>query len=59
MGANTHLRITSGRHQMIACVNPKTRVKMGETIDLICDLSKAHLFHKETGKVLTQSARAG
>ena len=59
MGANTHLRITSGRHQMIACVNPKTRVKMGETIDLICDLSKAHLFHKETGKVLTRSPKAG
>lgn len=55
MGANVHLRVTSGEHHIIACVSPKTRTKAGETIDLVCDLSKVHLFDKKTEKAISKS----
>jgi len=59
MGANVHLRVASGMHHIIACVSPKTRVKAGETIDLVCDLSKVHLFDKETEKIISKSPITG
>ncbi len=55
MGANVHLRITNGIHHIIACVDSKTRAKAGDTIDLVCDLSKTHLFDKETEQVISTS----
>ncbi|NVM25899.1 MAG: sn-glycerol-3-phosphate ABC transporter ATP-binding protein UgpC [Desulfobacterales bacterium] len=59
MGANVHLRVASGMHHIIACVSPKTRAKAGENIDLVCDLSKVHLFDKETEKVISKSPITG
>ena len=52
MGANVHLRLKLGDQNLIACVNSKTRARAGETIELVCDLSKAHLYDKETGALL-------
>jgi multiple sugar transport system ATP-binding protein len=57
MGANVHLRVISGEHRMIACVDSKTQAKVGETIDLVCDLSKAHLFDKKTENAITKSTK--
>ena len=52
MGANVHLRLISGAHQLMACVEAKTRAKAGETIALACDLSNARLYDTETGNLL-------
>jgi multiple sugar transport system ATP-binding protein len=59
MGANVHLRLTSGDHHIIACVNSKTRAKVGENIELVCDLSKVHLFDEKTETAATKSDRYG
>jgi multiple sugar transport system ATP-binding protein len=55
MGANVHLRLTSGQHRFIAVVDSKTRAKVGENIDLVCDLSKAQLFDTKTEQAMTKS----
>ena len=54
MGANVHLRVTSGPHKIIACVNSGTRAKIGDAIVLACDLSKARLYDKTSGLLLTK-----
>jgi hypothetical protein len=52
MGANTHLRVEAGDHQLIACVNPGTRAKAGEPIDLVCAMPKVRLYDSQTGRLL-------
>ena len=52
MGANVYLRLISGSHHLMACVNSKTRAKAGETLELACDLSNARIYDIETGNLL-------
>jgi multiple sugar transport system ATP-binding protein len=52
MGANVHLRLASGTHKIIACVNSGTRAKIGDEIVLACNLSKALLYDKTSGLLL-------
>jgi multiple sugar transport system ATP-binding protein len=51
MGANTHLRMKINDNEVIACVNPHTEVKIGETAELLCDLRRSCLFDKSSGRL--------
>lgn len=53
MGANVYLRLITGSHHLMACVDPKTRAKTGETLSLACDLSNARIYDIETGNLLS------
>jgi len=48
MGAETYLYLKIEGKQFIARVNPRSTTKMGDTIDIVFDTNKIHLFDKET-----------
>ena len=48
MGAETHLYVTVEGVPIIARVNPRTTAKVGDTINLIFEGNRIHLFDKET-----------
>ena len=48
MGAETYLYLTVGEKNIIAKVNPRTTAKLDETIDIVFDSNKIHIFDKET-----------
>jgi multiple sugar transport system ATP-binding protein len=52
MGSNTHLRMKIGDSEIIACVDSRTAARVGETISLVCDLSRICLFDKAEGSLL-------
>ena len=56
MGSNTHLRMKIADTEVIACVNPGSRAKLGETVELLCDLSRVCLFDKASGRMLGRQA---
>ncbi len=54
MGAETYLYITIGeKTNAIARVNPRTTAKIGDTIKVGFDLTKLHIFDKETSLTIT------
>ncbi len=48
MGAETYLYLAIGEKNIIAKVNPRTTAKLDETIDIVFDNNKIHIFDKET-----------
>ncbi|MBE7048817.1 MAG: sn-glycerol-3-phosphate ABC transporter ATP-binding protein UgpC [Ruminococcaceae bacterium] len=48
MGAETYLYVTIEDTSFVARVNPRTKAKVGDTITLILDGNRIHLFDKET-----------
>ena len=55
MGAETYLYITIGENtNAIARVNPRTTAKIGDTIKVAFDLTKLHIFDKETTLTITE-----
>ncbi|UCE19465.1 MAG: sn-glycerol-3-phosphate ABC transporter ATP-binding protein UgpC [Gemmatimonadota bacterium] len=49
MGNEIFLYLRKGDTPFMTRVSPQTQISMGETIDVIFDLSKLHLFDRETG----------
>ncbi|WP_427023075.1 ABC transporter ATP-binding protein [Aureimonas ureilytica] len=48
MGAEIHLNLLAAGRPIIARVSPRCRARDGETVDLVADLTGAHLFDPET-----------
>lgn len=47
LGSETHLYVTAGQVNLIACVDVQTEARLHQEIELILDLGKMHLFAKE------------
>jgi hypothetical protein len=47
MSITIHLNVTSGRHNLTACVDVQTSVRVHQEIELALDLDKMHLFEKD------------
>ena len=52
MGAETYLYLNVGSTPFVARVNPRTTAKPDDTIDVVFDNNKIHLFDKETEKTI-------
>ncbi len=53
MGAETYLYLVTDNNKLTARVNPRTTAKTGDKIKVAFDLSKLHIFDKETELVIT------
>jgi len=47
LGSEIHLYVTAGRHELIACVDMQTLVRVHQEVELALDLEKMHLFGKD------------
>jgi multiple sugar transport system ATP-binding protein len=53
LGNDVEMYLTAGNsHQLIAMIDSKTRAKVGETMEVVFDMEKSHLFDQETEKAL-------
>jgi multiple sugar transport system ATP-binding protein len=52
LGNDVEMYLTTGDQQIIAMIDSKTRAKSGETIEVVLDMDKSHLFDVETEKAL-------
>lgn len=48
MGAEVHLNVVAGGHNVVARVSPRCKARDGDAISLVIDMSYAHLFDKDT-----------
>ena len=53
LGAEVFLYFTVDQFEVTARVNPRTTARPGDTIKIALDLSKVHVFDKETEKIIT------
>ncbi len=53
LGAEVFLYFTVEDHDITVRVNPRTTARPGDTIKIALDVSKIHVFDKETEKVIT------
>jgi multiple sugar transport system ATP-binding protein len=52
MGASVYAYLTSGRHTLIADLDAETRAKDGQSLDVVFDMEKSHIFDPETEEAL-------
>lgn len=52
LGNDVEMHLTAGKHQLIAMIDSKTQAKVGETICVVLDMEKSHLFDNETEKAI-------
>jgi multiple sugar transport system ATP-binding protein len=52
LGSETLLHVTCGEGSLVARVDPRTKAKEGEKIDLVFDMNTIHVFDKETQKAI-------
>jgi len=52
LGSETLLHVTCGEDSLVARVDPRTKAKEGEKIDLVFDMNTIHVFDKETQKAI-------
>lgn len=52
LGSETLLHVTCGEDTIVARVDPRTKAKEGERIDLVFDMNMIHVFDKETQKAI-------
>jgi len=48
LGNDVEMYLTAGTHQLIAMIDSKTKARSGDTIEVILDMDKSHLFDKQT-----------
>src|SRR6266542_3811414 len=48
LGAEIYLYLLSGEKELIARVDPRTRADAGDEIEMVLDMSKAHVFDRQT-----------
>ena len=53
MGAEIYLYLTIAGEQVIARVEPTSKAKPGDTLDIAFDLDRIHIFDKETERTIT------
>jgi len=47
LGSEIHLNVTAGKHNLTACVDVQTSIRVHQEIELALDLDKMHLFEKD------------
>ncbi|NIS59272.1 MAG: sn-glycerol-3-phosphate ABC transporter ATP-binding protein UgpC [Proteobacteria bacterium] len=47
LGSEVQLFVTSGEHSLVARVDPRTRARLSEEIELILNTDKIHIFEKD------------
>ena len=52
LGAELHLHVSSGKNTFIATVDPRMDVHAGNEVELVTDMSAAHLFDKESERAI-------
>ena len=52
LGAEENLFLNTGRHQLVATVDPRARTAVGNKIDLVFDLRNMHLFEKDSEQAI-------
>jgi multiple sugar transport system ATP-binding protein len=52
MGAISTLFLTVGQHTLIATVDAESGAREGDTLDVVFDVDKAHVFDKESGNTI-------
>ena len=52
LGAEVYLYFDIDETSFTARVNPRTSARPGDTVKLALDMTKAHVFDKETEKVI-------
>ncbi len=52
MGDIVTLYLTAGWHMLVAAIDADTQAKVGNTLDVIFDLDKTHLFDVVTEKAI-------
>jgi len=53
MGSTVHAYLTAGEHSLTADLDAETKAKDGESLDVVFDMEKTHLFDPETELALT------
>jgi multiple sugar transport system ATP-binding protein len=48
MGNEVFLYLVSGEHTFIARVDPRTRARMGDRLEVSFDMSQIHIFDRDT-----------
>jgi multiple sugar transport system ATP-binding protein len=48
LGDDVEMHVTSGEHALVAKLDSKTRAKVGESLDVIFDMERSHLFDPES-----------
>ena len=48
MGDIVTLYLTAGKHSLVATIDAETQAKDGNTLDVVFDLAKTHLFDSQT-----------
>lgn len=52
LGAEVILYLLISGHNVVARVNPHTKAKVGQDMEVVFDLSKLHAFDRQTGKAI-------
>jgi len=52
LGPDVEMYLAADPHNLIAKIDSKTQAKVGETIEVVFDMEKSHLFDNETEKAL-------
>jgi multiple sugar transport system ATP-binding protein len=52
MGNEIQLYLTSGEHNFVARVDPRTKARMGETIQVVFNMGNMHLFDPDTEQAI-------
>ena len=48
MGNEVFLYLVTGEHTFIARVDPRTRARMGDRLEVSFDMSQIHIFDRDT-----------
>ncbi len=52
MGSSVNLYLLSGAKQFVAIVDPRTRARVGNKIDVVANMGNFHIFDKETERAI-------
>ncbi len=52
MGDIVTLYLTAGPHSLVATIDAETQAKDGQTLDIVLDLAKTHLFDAQTEQAI-------
>jgi multiple sugar transport system ATP-binding protein len=52
MGASNHLYLNTPKSSLIACVEANDRPNVGEYLEMVFDMQKAHFFDKDTEETI-------
>jgi multiple sugar transport system ATP-binding protein len=55
LGAEVQLDVVSGEHNLVARVDPRTRVKRKDEIELAVNMDKIHIFDTEPPNMRIQT----